>query len=463
MSTPSNHRPSPFISAKLLLGIYVLVLLQMTLIPFDFTHAPTVSMAQLVPFWDIERQRWHSIPDLVQNLLLFLPLGFLGFLATPRLSFYRPGLACLLWAMVGFLLSFFIEAMQTMSVVRIASASDVASNTLGGLFGVALARHYRFHWAHRARRFADILLAQRPAVLMALLWLFLVAYDMWAPLLPTLDIGLVWGNLKHFLATPFSDRALGSRLYEIGLFFGFGAALCNALPSRGAAARVLLTAFWGTGVALAAELAQIFLWGHVADLGAWLWNSLGLALGAVAMVALARHPRPGGDGRQRVPPMRWALLFVVLLPGLRALAPFRFGDLQQAAAHLTWSGLLPFWTFFVNVNALTVANLLEVMLAYAPLGFVLARGLARGGGTALGVATRVGLLALSYEFLQLFVIGRSFDVTEAVIAMAGGLIGRRLSLWLDERRAATTSPAILTDHPNSVARLHGLAHPPTES
>jgi len=432
----------------MLLGVYVLVLLQMTLIPFDFAHAPTVNMAQLVPFWDIERQRWHSIPDLVQNLLLFLPLGFLGFLATPRLSFYRPALAGLLWVMAGFLLSFLIEAMQTMSVLRIASASDLASNTLGGLFGVALARHYQFHWAHRLRRLADALRARHPAALMALLWLFLVTYDMWAPLLPTLDIGLVWGNLKQFLATPFADRPLGARLYEIGLFFGFGAALCNALPSRGAAARVLLTAFWGTGIALAAELAQIFLWGHVADLGAWLWNSLGLALGVLAMAALARRARPEGDGRQRVPPLGWSLLFVGLLPGLRALAPFRFGDLQQAADNLTWSGLLPFWGSFVNVNALTVANLLEIMLAYAPLGFVLARG----GGTVFGVAARVGLLALSYEFLQLFVVGRSFDVTEALIAMAGGLLGRRLCLWLEERRALVAPAAILSDHQDPVAR-----------
>lgn len=72
-------------------GFYISILLFVygTLFPFhfDFTTQSLTnawSHARTIPFWDAERGRIHSLPDMLANLLLTFPLGFFGFLRSDR-------------------------------------------------------------------------------------------------------------------------------------------------------------------------------------------------------------------------------------------------------------------------------------------------------------------------------------------------------------------------------------------
>jgi hypothetical protein len=117
-------------------------------------------------------------------------------------------------------------------------------------------------------------------------------------------------------------------------------------------------------------------------------------------------------------------LGLALVPVLRALAPFRLVDDAALAAKLAPDVLLvhlvPFGMLFADLKASTFTNVFELALTtYAPLGWALAaRGASRG--RVLVVAL---VLAEVLEALQLPIEGRTFDVTEGLIAAVGALVG----------------------------------------
>lgn len=99
--------------------------------------------------------RYWTVFDLVANVAVYLPLGFLLTLALVRLPgrFTAIALATLLAAAV----SFCLECLQTWLPARVPSNLDLACNTLGGLLGALAAHHTgpRFFprlaaWQHKA-------------------------------------------------------------------------------------------------------------------------------------------------------------------------------------------------------------------------------------------------------------------------------------------------------------------------
>ena len=86
-------------------GFYLSVLLFFygTLLPFNLeatSHhlSQALSNIKLVPFWDIERGRIHSLTDMLSNVLLTAPIGFFGALWFGREK-RRPGIAK--WFFIG--------------------------------------------------------------------------------------------------------------------------------------------------------------------------------------------------------------------------------------------------------------------------------------------------------------------------------------------------------------------------
>lgn len=89
------------------------------------------------PFW-ILIHSWpfsaaSSAIDIVVNILLYAPLGFLGFLTFSRRL--RAGAACLASCTIGFVLSASIEMLQLGVAQHVTSAIDLSSNTLGTVLG----------------------------------------------------------------------------------------------------------------------------------------------------------------------------------------------------------------------------------------------------------------------------------------------------------------------------------------
>jgi VanZ family protein len=125
-------------------------------VPLSWLYAGLIVYASLYPFvgWRVPGvgpldfmtlgwPRWWTTFDLVANLLGYMPLGFLLFVALVRNG--RPaGSAATLAVLGATLLSFAMELLQNYLPQRVASNVDLGLNALGSALGVAIG--VLLHW-----------------------------------------------------------------------------------------------------------------------------------------------------------------------------------------------------------------------------------------------------------------------------------------------------------------------------
>lgn len=431
-----------------------LFIIYATTIPWDLTHAPTLDGVSWIPLWDPERGRPPSIPDLVQNVVLFVPFGFFGALSLKKISARGVILGTLMMGAIGFSLSLFVEILQTMSETRSPSASDLTTNTLGTLGGAFVALIYVRHFAARAE--AQLIATSRaqPGFVIFSGYLVAIVIGSLAPFIPTLDISSLRANIRGLLDNPWGEKVFGALIAD-GLLWAaltFLAAY-EAIPylrkrlSFGQAKRLSLRTVSRIGAACAAaagvivlagalEFAQLFILGHSPGLQDVAVAAFAAIAGAVLVavadsgpIAPARHL--GELSRRRA----WLVFaFAIAAPAARALSPLIFVSLEEKmASDFSWWQLVPFWALFRNVNVSTFRNVFEAALFYLPLGWALA---SRGSSPRV-VFVAALVLAEVLEILQLFIAGRTYDITEGLYAGACALAGAwalgRLSAQIDAR------------------------------
>jgi VanZ family protein len=121
-------------SAVPLAWLYAALIVYASLYPFTGWRQPGVGpLDYLLLGWP----HWWTGFDLVSNLLGYLPLGFLLFVAGVR-SGRRAGAAAALAAAAGTLLSFSMETLQNYLPARVSSNVDLGLNALGTVLGVGV-------------------------------------------------------------------------------------------------------------------------------------------------------------------------------------------------------------------------------------------------------------------------------------------------------------------------------------
>lgn len=106
---------------KVLIALYILIILWITL----FSREPMTGRIFQGLFWEIEMGYWNNI---IQNILLFIPLGFL-------IGGKRGIIA-------GLLLSIGIELTQYIAVLGYCELDDVLNNTIGVAIGSLLFKKF---------------------------------------------------------------------------------------------------------------------------------------------------------------------------------------------------------------------------------------------------------------------------------------------------------------------------------
>ncbi len=415
--------------------LMTLFIIYATTVPFQFDRAPTLFDADFIPLWDVERGRLHSIPDLIQNILLFIPFGFLLLISSPTAFEGKAVTSILRAGLYGLALSGFVEALQTMSEMRRTSASDLATNFAGAALGAVLAWLYHDRYEVLVKRVLREAVRGNPGLIVLAFLFVQIVLALWAPFIPSLDVGILRGQLKVVIVDPWGDRPIGALFTEALLFGAFAFIAVREVPgwlrSRGwwpsvVPAGLLEAALVGAGAACFAiglELGQVPLVHHRPGGRELLMNLLGVAIGTTSAAfstrfGLAPGPAPSVGALSRaVPPL--VLAYSVALPVLRALAPFRFSSFAAGLDRVVWSHQLPFLHFFMRINPLTMMNVVEAASAYLVLGFALA-SLGRSTLASFGFAL---LLAEALEILQIPVEGRTFDITEGILAASGALVG----------------------------------------
>jgi len=327
-----------------------------------------------------------GLSDLVENIILFLPLGWI--LAWRHQALQCRRVAAVGWLMLALVFAFVLQWLQ-MYLPRTPALADVLFNLVGYLAGWAAGlatRHALTRLTSRQHRLRD---TDRFALLMVVLWLIAELF----PLIPTTDLSTVIANLKSLWQLPaWQPRrlALHAGMTVIGL-----EALAHLLRSMGTAHPVR----WLTALAATAVLAGKFL---VVGQSPGLAVVFGIGIGTATWL-LIDHAREA----QRLALVMAAATALYLL---HALWPWQWRDTSTA---FSW---LPFASSLNNsIESVIRTTAFECLCFGAILWAATRSGALLGGTTAL-----VAVLAFGCEWAQRYLPGRTPEITALLLAVGMG-------------------------------------------
>lgn len=422
--------------------LYAAFVVYGSLMPFD--HRPVAWEEALVRFQRIPYLELGvaSRADWVANILLYIPLAFLGTGALAA-ALRERWLAWPAAVSMGALcagLAFAVEFMQLQFPPRTVSRNDLIAEAIGAALGALL-------WLAAGPRLLRLAASARAGgrqALPALLWLYAPAYVALA-FFPY-DLLVSQGELTAKLLGPArvtwgvapscgDPVECAARLgVEVLLVVPLGAWLAMRWPRCGLAGAALAGAALGLGV----EAGQVLLASGTTQGVSVLTRAAGAAWGLWLMRALAEA---GGLPRVRpraLPLAAAALLYLGLLLWMNGWR----GPLEPASVaseKLAATRFLPFYYHYFTTETAAVRSLLGNAGAYAPVGLVV--WLWRPAGHAgWGAGLAAALLALLVEVFKLFVPGEKPDPTNVLIALAAGVAVHALLWRLRPPPAPASSP-----------------------
>lgn len=401
-----------------------------TTLPFKVdTYSPHLAgrlrrLAVSTP-WALQAADHLSIPDVVQNILLFVPFGALGLLACRRGSLLA---RVLLITAAAALLSGCVEILQLFTADRVSSVTDLLTNTVGAAAG-ACAAVIGGGICRRARdRALAAGLIDRATFYPLLIMLGVLVLSALQPFDVTLDVGTVGHKIRLLLQDPWQFTGVDDEGIAAMQAALLAVAACRWLSVRSVASPAVAGGMAVALLAVGLEGSQALIQSRQPGLADALVGVAGAAAGAALWAA-----RRGRASR----PLAVAGVGVATAVGatLQMLSPFTLASHYQP---VEW---VPFLNYYAYTSFNTVSHTIELVLLYLPLGFVFASGAPRTG-RALATAAFVGAcLAIPLEYLQGWVSGRYPDVTDVVVSVAGCAAGAWLATDGAARFAALTGDA----------------------
>jgi VanZ family protein len=364
-----------------LMTIVAIAIAYGTLYPFVFRNAGSFGMdvSHLAGTWN---QPPQSRGDVLANLLLYMPLGL-----TIALSF-RLGtsgsLAAALAVAAGTAFSLTMELTQFYDPGRFSALSDVYLNAAGTAAGATAA------WFWGARRTSPVWPAGAAAVFARFLLLAWLGWQLY-PYVPTIDLHKYWRSVGAIFWTPWAGPHIFLRYAILWLSL-----VCLAQIGFGPKnlARFLVPAI------LCFFLAKILIIGQSLFLPDLV--SAGLAL--ILQYSILR--RAGAIGAGVVA----ALLAAMIV--LSRILPWHLASTLNA---FQW---IPFFGFLHGSLRLDIVALWQKFYLFGALLLLLVRA-----GMRLAVATALECtVLLATSVLQVFLIGRSAEITDALIALTLGVV-----------------------------------------
>jgi VanZ family protein len=353
--------------------LMVIVILHGSLYPYEFRIPPggIGPIATLLGSW---HDTSSSYGEMVANIMLYVPLGFFGVLAL-RLTTQRR-LAIVITA--GLVLCVAIELTQYYDTDRITSLADVSHNTLGTVLGAGTGVFFRAdsRW--------PLVREVRAHPLPAIFIVAMMGFHLF-PYVPTIDLHKYWDALKPIVLTPSIDP------YRLFHYFALWLTV-NQLVAAIVGRRRWL--FYGPAFTAFVFVSKIFI------------TSLALSVPEVvaAAAALALSPLLFAFGRTGT---TFVALVLAAWVVAQRLEPFTF---EARTASFGW---LPFRGYLSGSLSVNIQSLCEKVFLYGSLVWLLREA---GLRPALG-AIAVAALLFATSWAELYLPGRSAEITDAVIAI----------------------------------------------
>ena len=163
-----------------------------------------------------------SLPDIGQNVLLYIPFGIFGVWALRGTYSTRAALTFSVVALAS-VYSALMEWLQLLLAARIASPLDIASNVAGALAGTALANPSERAWAGAVRHLRRTGFTRTPARFVLVVVLASIVVTAWYPFDVTLDISTLSERTRVVRRDPWL-RTTAAELWLQGARYGVLAA-----------------------------------------------------------------------------------------------------------------------------------------------------------------------------------------------------------------------------------------------
>jgi glycopeptide antibiotics resistance protein len=260
-----------------------LFILVSTAAPFHFdtsfqSVSAHLSRIRLNPLISPDTGRRISIPDFVQNLLLFLPFGAAAVSAFGGVRPLRPILSA---GLLGCALSIGAESIQLLTTDRISSFADIVANTAGALAGAMIAAiALRRQWAGFIS-LPKVGAVASPTSRAVLATAVLVCIASWEPFDVTLDVGVLVGHLKALRAGLWQPSFSTEHVVMYVQFLLFGFMLTQWLGELHVRFPVVagIGAVITAGIAL--EASQVFIESRLPTVAGTVANAGGGVAGAL--------------------------------------------------------------------------------------------------------------------------------------------------------------------------------------
>ncbi len=179
---------------------YLIIVAYTSLVPFDFAGSPPPGNA---PTFLGVHVTIAGLPDILANLALYLPLGFLVRATLARKN-VAPVSAAITTVFLATTISYSIELIQTFSHSRISSIADIACNLIGTAIGVILYTPESIV-TRKLLPAIESEIANRTTALAATAWAFVIFATALAPFDFTFDISLIGHSIRSAQFIPFDN------------------------------------------------------------------------------------------------------------------------------------------------------------------------------------------------------------------------------------------------------------------
>ncbi|MBU0986224.1 MAG: VanZ family protein, partial [Proteobacteria bacterium] len=370
-----------------LLLLFVLFILYNTLIPFQFEFNGN-SLEKVFEsiewrFFIYEGRR-APLTDLVGNIFLFIPLGFLLFWWRYQRNL-RPSIIDA--SIIGLLLSILIEILQLFVKGRVSSVTDIFNNTLGTFLGAFAAYVYFRLFAKSARDRLRKLAEEQPATLLLVAIFGLQAVGAIFPFHVSISITDLKNSLKQINVMPFQNISLSFLLLnrpvrlDSSAFNWFGFAENMLFWSVwGYLTALCRDSYWrirrdGKWIALAVglipgvlmEFLQIFIISRHCDINDIISNWAGVVLGMLTFAAWRRFRRfSDSDVWHDLTVAVWFYAVFIIFAGLQ---PFDFKlPADGLVPNVGYTRLIPFLAYYQNTSIWNIYDLTASLLYFFPVG-----------------------------------------------------------------------------------------------
>jgi len=355
-----------------------------SLFPFRFALLP-----ERGGFWSAmtaDSRVWTGFGDVAGNVALFLPLGALGALCIGARCFSAAKGLALALASAAF--AFLIQALQVYLPGRQPSLSDVLWNAVGTALGIGVglvAERYVTSLPKVAWPRSRIVLVLIAAWVTAELW----------PFVPALDWFAIKEKLRPLILAP--SLSFASATYHLVSVAVLGMML-ESMESAASATR------WLSLLVAGVLGAKLILWGAPLSFS----FAVGTILGVVTWAFF-------GDrlGRRACAVLLAALIVAFTL---RSLVPF---ELRAAPAPFKW---VPFASLLEGEMSVNLRSLAAAVFAFGAMLWLVDRA----GGRIAGMTAALAVWVLVIELAQMWIVGRTPDITPPILVGATGLLFARL-------------------------------------